>query len=324
MTNCDLTPEKILQEVFWGIQISTYVLFNKKFVKLRLMGYVSKIIRTSRPLFWFTHFTLLIFGGLQSTSFSFYKPQLILIILVFSLPFSLFIYAINDFYDLKSDLLNPRKGTIFGERHSNKTAKYLQTWGYTGLVVSLLAAYFISPMVLTLLVLLSVLLFFYSSATPHFKSIPLVDAVVGGGLYFYLTMVVGYFVFEGNQANVVSTLVPAFMLVALVGLAGHLMGTVLDEEPDRKAETNTSAVFFGVNKVTLLCQLILIFCLYLSRNNWIFLLFISAFITICTLGYSPKYRDNFLLQLIGGAFIPLTFFIALLILYVVNPNLLKI
>ena len=288
------------------------------------MGYVSKIIKTSRPLLWFTHFTLLIYGGIQSSSFSFYKPQFILSILVFSLPFSLFIYAINDFYDLKSDLINPRKGTIFGEKHSDETTKYLQAWGYVGLGLTLLAAYFIGLSVLVVVALLSILLFFYSSSNLHLKSVPIVDAIVGGGLYFYLTMVAGYFVFEGNQLTVASILLPPFILVALIGIVGQLMGTVLDEEPDRKSRINTAAVFFGSNRIISLCLLILLFCLYLSRNNWIFVSFISVLLATCTLGYLPKWRQSFLLQIIGGAFLPLTFFVALVVLYVVNPNLLKI
>lgn len=287
------------------------------------MDYFLKIIKTSRPFFWFSHFTLFIFGGLQSHTFHFNSFQFILGALILSLPFSLFVYAINDYYDLKTDLLNPRKGTIFGEKHDVSSFKDVKMWGFFGLAVSLLLASFMGIPALITMIVLSLILYSYSALPLRLKSVPIMDALAGGGLYSYLIMVIGYFAFAGNEIEIGKIVQPPFILFALFGLASQLTGSLIDEEPDKKDNINTSVVLFGAKKIVSVCLVILLTCLYLARNNWLFVCFISIFIASCIFSYSKKWRRNFVLQTWGGAYFPIGFFAITILLYFINPNLLR-
>lgn len=240
------------------------------------MSYLLKVIKTSRPLFWFTHFTLLIYGGLQTSSFHLNSVPFFVEILIFSLPFSLFVFAINDYYDEKTDQLNLRKASIFGEKHDKRVLKNLIKWGISGLLVSLFLVSFLGLAPLFILIILSFLLYFYSAKPIRFKSIPIMDAITGGGLYFYLTALFGYLIFAQNRENLNLINTP-LLLFAFLGIVGQLMGTVLDQEPDQKDNIETSAVFFGINKVISFCLMILLVCLYLVRTNFIILSFLTLF-----------------------------------------------
>ncbi len=288
------------------------------------MGYFLKLVRTSRPIFWFSHFTLFIYGGLQSNSFHLNSFKFILGVLILSLPFSLFIYAINDYYDIKTDLFNPRKGTIFGEKHDAVNVKALRIWGFTGLAFSLILAGFLGMYVLIMMIVLSLILYSYSALPLRFKSVPIIDALTGGGLYSYLLMVIGYFAFAGSGAKIINIFLAPFILFFLFGLASQLTGSLIDEKPDRKDNINTSVVFFGANKIVSLCLVILLTCLYLAQSNWLFAGFISIFIVSCIFSYSVKWRRNFFLQTLGGAYFPLAFFAITILLYLIDPGLLKI
>lgn len=287
------------------------------------MNYFLKLVRTSRPLLWFTHFTLFIYGGIQGYNLNLNSFQFILGLLIFSLPFSLFIYAINDYYDLKTDLLNPRKGAIFGEKHDILTIRCLKIWGFAGLAISLILSIFLGMFVLFVMIILSLILYSYSALPLRFKSVPVIDALTGGGLYSFLIVVIGYFAFAKDQAQFVDILKPPFIFFGLFGLSGHLMGTVLDVKPDRKDNVRTSAVFFGVNKIVSFCIVIFLICLYLVWSSWLFVFFMSVSIAICSFYYSAKWRRSLFLPTLV-AYLSLAFFVITILLYFISPNLLRI
>lgn len=286
------------------------------------MDYFLKIIKTSRPLIWVNHFTFFIYGGLQDASFHFNSFQFILGLLIFSLPFSLFIYAINDYYDLKTDLLNPRKGTFFGEKHDPSGLKDLRIWGFAGLAVSLILAIFMGMSALITMIILSILLYSYSALPLRLKSVPVLDTLSGGYLYAYLVVVIGYFSSAGGQAQFIDILKPPFIFFGLFGLAIHLFGAVVDIGPDREDNIKTSAVFFGVNKIVTFCIIIFLICLYLARSSWFFVFFMSFAIVISCFYYSEKWRRSlFFPNLV--AYMSLVFLAITILLYLINPNLLR-
>lgn len=288
-----------------------------------LVDYLLKLSMTSRPLLWFTHFILFTYGGLQSNAFHLNSLQFILGLLILSLPFSLFIYAINDYYDLKTDLLNSRKGGIFGEKHDASSLKGLRVWGFAGLALSLALTSFLGMDVLLIVIFLSLILYSYSALPLRFKSIPIIDALTGGGLYAYLIVVIGYFAFAGSEAQFADIFKPPFIFFGLFGLAGHLMGAVLDVEPDRRANIGTSAVVFGINKIVSFCIVVFLICLYLARSNWLFVFFMSVSIVICSFYYSAKWRRSLFLPTLI-AYLSLVFFAITIFLYFIAPGLLRI
>jgi len=286
------------------------------------MDYLLKIVKTSRPLIWVSHFTFFFYGGFQAQNFQINSFQFILGLLTFSLPFSLFIYAINDYYDLKTDLLNPRKGTIFGEKHNASNLKYLKPWGFAGLTATLILASFMGINVVIATFALSIMLYLYSAFPLRLKSIPILDTLVGGALYSYSIVTIGYLAFAGNQAQFIDLIKPTFIFFGLIGIAGHLFGTVADINPDRKDNIKTSAVFFGVNKVLSFCILVFLICMYVARNNWLFVIFMLISILICCFYYYEKWRRSlFLPNLV--AYLSLVFFAVTILLYFIHPSLLR-
>jgi len=288
------------------------------------MKLFPKMLKTSRPLFWFSHFISLFYGALQAQHSNIFGFPLLFSFLIFSLPYSIFIYAINDYYDLKSDSINPRKATIFGERHDDKSIKYLKVWGFSGLTISILLSFLLSINVVILMITLSIILYFYSSPPIHLKSVPIADAIFGGALYSYIISVIGYVVVAGLPNSLLTFISAPFLLFSLLGLFGHLMGAVLDEKPDRKSNITTSPIFFGSTSVITFCILLLFICLFISRHNPLFLIAISMTIVICFLGYSSKWRESPFLQALGGGILPVGFFYLSLLVYFLNPNWLKI
>ncbi len=287
------------------------------------MTYFIKLVKTSRPLLWFGHFTLLIYGALANGSFRFVSVRFFVLLLLFSLPYSLFIYAINDYYDLKTDFLNARKGGVFGEKHNKKEVGQLLRWGWGGLVCSLLVGSWLGVKVLIVFIILSAVLYSYSARPIRLKSVPVLDMIFGGALYTYLIMVIGYFTFLSNN-NIYLIFTSPFVLFALLGLVLQAMGTVLDVVPDSKDNIQTSAIFFGVNIVTTFCLLILGIGMFLARHNILFVFFIGVLMGFCSLAYSKKLRESYVVQSLGGAMLPLIFFIFTIILYFINPAWLRI
>ncbi len=283
-----------------------------------------KILRTSRPPVWICHWCLLFYGGLQNPSFNPLDYKFLITLFVFSLPFSLCVYAFNDYYDRESDSLNPRKTSLFGERHTTKTIKRLKTWSFAGFGISIFLMSFVNVYALLGLVLLVIGSILYSSSVTRFKSIPIVDAIAGGGCYFYLTTVTGFLVFLNGRLQIADIIQPAFIVLTLVGIVGQSMAIVADEKPDKAQHINTSSVLFGSNAVITVCITLLGICLYLVRTNMIFSGFILVLAFLCSLFYWGAWRTNKYMQVSGGFYFPFIFLLVSVLLYFINPGLLAL
>lgn len=283
-----------------------------------------KVLRTSRPPVWICHWCLLFYGGLQNPSFNPFDYKFLITLFVFSIPFSLCVYAFNDYYDLQSDALNPRKTSLFGERHTTKTARRLKVWSLVGFCISFFLMCFVNTYALLAVLLLFIGNILYSSSVTRFKSIPIVDAVTGGGCYFYVTTVVGFLVFVNGIFSISEILEPAFIVLTLVGIVGQSMAIVADEKPDKAQRIKTSAVLFGSNAVVTTCIVLLCVCLYLVRSNLIFSVFIIVLAVLCSLFYWKGWRTNKYMQISGGFYFPFAFLLVSIILYFINPSLLAL
>ena len=200
---------------------------------------MRQIIRVARPGFWATQiwFYMLPLGGHDVLG---HWPFWIGAFYV-TFPLSLLLYGWNDVVDYETDQLNLRKGTyLFGARCSKEELKRIP------LVIGLVQLPFIALFVWKIGI---VFLFWVVAAV-------IVNAAYNVSLFalksrpfFDLANQVGYllvFVLS-SWLNGVPQLPPgAFIFGGLFAMHSHLLGQLMDYDPDRKAGRRTTAVVIGV------------------------------------------------------------------------------
>lgn len=254
-------------------------------------GTTMKIIRTSRPLYWLVHSSLFITGAVASGRFSYTDKRFVLAALLLTLPFSLFVYAINDYYDRESDRNNPRKGGAFGERHDEESARRLRAYGFFGLCVTLAGFALLDIRLFVPVLSLSAVLYYYSTPPVRLKSVPALDALSGGGVYTLALAIFGFLLFDGKLEPSLYAIPTSFSAAFVLGVVFHLMAAAVDEVPDREQGTLTSAVYFGAPSVILFCALLLAVSAAVSRSTFFSALFVlESLVCLCFL--HPAIRAN--------------------------------
>lgn len=259
---------------------------------MRPAGTAMKIIRTSRPLYWLVHISLLITGALASGRFSYADTRFVFAALLLTLPFSLFVYAINDYHDRESDRNNPRKGGAFGERHNEESARRLLAYGFFGLCVTLAGFALLDIRLFVPALSLSAVLYYYSTPPVRLKSVPVLDALSGGGVYTFAVAFLGFLLFDGKLESPLYAVPTSFSAAFVLGVVFHLMAAAVDEVPDREQGTLTSAVYFGARPIILFCAFFLAVSLFaVSRSAFFSALFVlESLVCLCFL--HPAVRAN--------------------------------
>jgi lycopene elongase/hydratase (dihydrobisanhydrobacterioruberin-forming) len=282
---------------------------------MQQIRYLYKIIKTSRPLFWLTHYGAFTFGAVASGNFSFADFHYWLALVLLFLPFSLFVYGINDYYDQESDNHNDRKGGVFGEKHTAEFAQKLPLLGFSGLFVTVVGfgLFFDWRVVLTLIILFCIL-YFYSAPPLRFKGIAILDFLTGGALYIGLIWLMGYFTFS----NTLIGLPAGLILMIICGSSLHIAGAVMDMKPDRIQGIQTTPLTLGIYPTLVLTLLINIVGLIILHNNPLFVIFmLIAIIAVITFSWE-KVRTSTLVEKIIGEY--LIYFLTMLTLVLSLTN----
>lgn len=193
----------------------------------------------ARPGFWLTAvwFYLLPCGGV----WVFDKPLFWLGLAYVTFPLGLLIYGLNDLFDYETDHLNPRKGTyLFGARGEREDLARLP-WAI-GLVQAPFWALFLAvvgPKFLVWAAVLVALIALYNFPRWRFKSRPVLDMLNQAG---YLLV----FILSSWLAGLPQLPWPSFVFGLLFAMHSHLLGQIMDVEPDRAAGRKSTAVVFGV------------------------------------------------------------------------------
>jgi len=282
-----------------------------------------KAIKTSRPLLWLPLLATLIIGIAIIGEPSLLQAKFIIPAFLFSFPYSLFVYGINDYYDTKSDNLNPRKGGEFGLKHKDSFVEHLPKLSFLGFIIPLLSLVFFNTEVIMAYLLASVLLYFYSAKPLRLKGVPLIDALVGGGMFFISAGIFGYLMYGGTIKDLFNNFPIEFLGLFILGTAMHLIGAMFDMKYDKAEGTNTSPVFFGWKVVTWFCVLISLLGVYLVRESWfyVFLLILSTFLS--GLQFFEKVRKSQIFKTIITKTIIYTVFLLILTIALVDISLLK-
>jgi len=202
-------------------------------------GMLRFTIMAARPGFWLTSiwFYLLPCGGV----WVFNRPLFWLGLVYVTVPLGLLIYGLNDLADRETDRVNPRKGTfLFGARGGEDQLRKLP-W-----VVFLVQVPFLillvcleGPKIIGWFLGLLALIATYNWPGWGFKNRPFLDMLNQAG---YLLV----FVLSSWLAGVPQLSGAVFFFGLLFAMHSHLLGQIMDVEPDKIAGRRSSAVVLGV------------------------------------------------------------------------------
>ncbi len=188
-------------------------------------------------------------------------------------PLNFLVYGWNDRVDVDLDAINPRKGNFwFG---AQATENELKNW-------PILCASVLAPFVLFWLWLDRLLLV-------YFTLIVLVNALYNGRSWGWrskppleLINVLGYLVLIPFSALLNQSQNPAFATYLYLGLfclQAHLMGEIMDMEPDKQANRHTTALLLGQRATKILIMILIAsesWLLFHHFQEWLLGWFLAA------------------------------------------------
>jgi 4-hydroxybenzoate polyprenyltransferase len=202
-------------------------------------------LKVSRPGLWFATIWLYLLPTSQMDIWQSLPFWLGFLYITF--PLNFLVYGWNDMVDQQTDALNPRKDSFwFGARGNSSQLKTL--WKVIFLVQLLTMPYFIWLCGWRMLLLFAGLLFvnwIYNLPENGLRSRPPLELLcqIGYLLVVPFSMLV-------NHTPVLPIL--TFCYLFLFAVQSHLMGEVMDIEPDRQAGRKTTATALGMKKTKLI------------------------------------------------------------------------
>jgi len=223
-------------------------------------------LKVSRPGLWFATLWLYLLPTSQMDIWD--KPAFWFGLFYVCFPLNFLVYGWNDIVDQETDAVNPRKDTFwFG---ALGTADQLEDLWKPMVIVQLL---FYPPLIyyggLKMLILLAAFLLInglYNLPKHGLRSRPPLELLCQIG---YL-LVAPLSIFVNDTEMLPWT---TFFYLLLFAVQSHLIGEVMDIEPDRKAGRKTTATILGIKKTKLLIIAIVfteVSLLFLVYNEYIF------------------------------------------------------
>ena len=203
------------------------------------------LLQVSRPGFWLTAIWFYLLPVAQQpiwTSSNFWLGAFFV-----SFPFGLFIYGWNDIVDRENDRQNPRKGSfLFGALGTDAQLRKLP-WiiAAVHLPFALWFTIRLGPHMLLWYAVLTIATGLYNAPRFGFKNFPIVDVLNQAAylLVFYVS----------SAINGVPQLPWQTMLFGVMfAMHSHLLGEVMDLQPDRAAGRRTTAIVIGAVATKLL------------------------------------------------------------------------
>ena len=196
------------------------------------------ILQASRPGLWLTSiwFYMLPLGGRNL----FGSAPFWLGVLYMTFPMGLLLYGWNDYVDFEVDRVNPRKGSfLFGARGSIEQLRRLPLLIVLVQLPFLVAfCYLRGYRMLLCFAGMTVAAAIYNWPHYGFKSRPPLEILNQAGYLFVFLL--------STWANRVPGLRwPALLFGALFAMHSHVLGEIMDLEPDRSVGRRTTAVLIG-------------------------------------------------------------------------------
>ncbi len=209
--------------------------------------YLKKILHISRPHIWIYTLGSFLLGvtiGSYATGETIYfSYQLLFLILLLTLPINLFLYALNDAFDIDTDKNNPKK-TSFENRALSIQKKELLLISTISIVLLLGTFLFVSIKLILLLLLWIFIVVTYNVPPTRLKARPFLDMLFA--LNFPLFGVIGYVFITNTYPDILYI----FMLI-FFSFSMHLYTSIHDLSFDKKARVTTTAVFLKSTQTNL-------------------------------------------------------------------------
>ncbi len=222
------------------------------------------LFKASRPPSWVLA-PLVFLLGIKISGGHFSNWLQILQLVLLTMPYCVFLYGINDVFDFKSDMQNPRKGGAEGLKLQKKHHRFVY---WSGLFFAgLLALSSIATLNFSNMVGMAILLFFsyYYSAPPlRLKERPPLDSFANGMLYLLGPFILGF-----SFAQPISSLSSKVFLITICVMGIHSFSTIMDYSVDKKSGDKTFAVVFGKRAAALFPVIAFTFTLLLENFNQI-------------------------------------------------------
>jgi 4-hydroxybenzoate polyprenyltransferase len=162
-------------------------------------------------------------------------------IFMLSFPLSLYLYGINDAYDIRTDSINLRKKEgIWGQQlKEGEVAEVVKFAMISGILVFLGSILTLNVIAIASTAAFLLIMYFYSAPPLRFKSRPLLDSIVNAA-YLLGPFAMGYSIFGGF-----GFLNPFFLLFALNFSAAHAIVAIMDVNQDKESGIGTIATEYG-------------------------------------------------------------------------------
>ena len=248
----------------------------------------KRLLLISRPIFYLpvilTYLCGVLYSGAQN-----WLAFLVFSILVVPL-LCLVTFGLNDIYDIDSDIINLRKGGVYGAKLSKyeipKLLSYLVFASLICLVAFLILGLYAAALTLAAVIGIS---FAYSVPPIRLKSRPIIDSL-SNGLAVVLIFLCGYW-----SVMIANTNLPKISLLASIFLISstlHAIFAVVDYDTDKQLHEMTIAIYLGKTKTILLIigaiitsALLLIFGFSPSPELLLTVLYVISFALIFGLTY---------------------------------------
>lgn len=213
---------------------------------------LHRIIRISRPRFWFYLAGPYLIGALLSSPWQtlFTSWHFWIFFLYFLLPANFFVYGVNDLYDEETDKNNPKK---FHQETLLATQEHEDIKVLISIVITvgtLLTLLFYKVSTATTLILFFFFSFFYSASPIRAKAIPFVDT-----MFNVLYVLPGVFAFLLFSRDFILS-IPLISASTLWCMAMHAYSAIPDQEADTQAHLRTTATVLGTRGTLLYCFLL--------------------------------------------------------------------
>ncbi len=177
-------------------------------------------------------------------------------------------YIFNDTEDAVEDSIDPFKQIT--QRNRIASGKLSKLQGYIlsifAAVSSLVLAFFLGNKTLLCILLSLLLLFLYSWRVIRFKSRPVIDVVVHGGMAGLLFIASYLSNFEGRVEAPILNQLLAFFVLSFIWALSLLQHQLSDFEHDSKMSLKTTAIFLGRKKTKFLIFTMIFFILFLTSS----------------------------------------------------------
>jgi 4-hydroxybenzoate polyprenyltransferase len=162
-------------------------------------------------------------------------------------PLNLLVYGWNDLVDKATDRINPRKDSwLFGAAGDDRQLATLPPVLISvGLGSAAFFAVVAGPITLLAFVALAVVLFAYNHPTRGLRGLPPWELLCQAAYLLVVPLSISL-----NDVDAIPW--PTWIYLVLFALQSHLIGEVLDVEPDRRAGRRTTATIVGVRGAKLL------------------------------------------------------------------------